>query len=410
MLNLPSRRALLFAAVCAVAGACSQAPSAGAQTAPGQAGAPLETRAANGAGQKPAFPGQTRVGAVSSGVAYATQAVASGLDHPWSLAFLPGGGLLVSERAGRLRMVSADGKLSAPLAGVPKVQVGGQGGLFDLALDPRFEQTRLLYLSYFEPRSGGAGLTVARATLGDAGLSGLQVIFRAEPAIDNSLNIGGRLAFLRDGTLLVTVGDRFEGEHAQNLGDDLGKLVRINPDGSIPKDNPFVGKAGARPEVFSYGHRNPEGLTLDPANGEVWEVEHGARGGDEVNRPEPGKNYGWPVITYGIDYSGEKIGQGITQQAGMEQPLYYWDPVIAPSGLMLYRGSLFPKWQGSLFVGGLKGKQVARLELKGDKVVGEERILAELGKRIRDVRQGPDGAIYVLTDEADGQVVRVSPK
>lgn len=406
MLNLHGRRALLLAASLIVA-ACGRAPSAGAQTAPG---APLETRPPNGAGQQPAFPGQTRIAGVRSGVAYRTEVVAGGLDHPWSLAFLPGGGMLVSERAGRLRMISADGKLSPALAGVPKVEVGGQGGLFDLALDPQFATNHLLYLSYFEPRGGGAGLTVARAVLGEGGLSKLQVLFRAEPAIDNSLNIGGRLAFLRDGTLMITVGDRFEGEHAQDLGDDLGKLVRINADGSIPKDNPFVGKSGVRPEVFSYGHRNPEGLTLDPTSGELWEVEHGAKGGDEINRPQPGKNYGWPVITYGVDYSGEKIGQGITQKAGMEQPLYYWDPVIAPSGLMLYRAKLFPRWDGSLFVGGLKGQQVARLELKDGRVTGEERILTELGKRIRDVRQGPDGAIYVLTDEGDGQVIRVLPK
>jgi glucose/arabinose dehydrogenase len=407
MLDPHHRRALLFTAASLVLAACGQAPSAGAQTA---AGAPLETRPPNGTGQSPAFVGQTRIGSIHSGVAYQTAVVAGGLDHPWSLAFLPGGGMLVSERAGRLRMVGADGKLSAALAGVPSVEAGGQGGLFDLALDPRFGQTHLLYLSYFEPRPGGAGLTVARAVLGDGGLSNLQVIFRAEPALDNNLNIGGRLAFLRDGTLLVSVGDRFEGEHAQNLGDDLGKLVRINADGSIPKDNPFVGKSGARPEIYSYGHRNPEGLTLDPASGELWEVEHGARGGDEINRPRPGRNYGWPVITYGIDYSGEKIGQGITQQSGMEQPVYYWDPVIAPSGLMLYRGKLFPKWQGSLFVGGLKGQQVARLQLKDGKVVGEERILTELNVRIRDVREGPDGAVYVLTDESGGKIVRVTPK
>jgi glucose/arabinose dehydrogenase len=401
------RPLLLASALSLALAACGQAPAAGAQTKAG----PVETRPPNGTGQSPAFPGQTRAPQAALGVAYQTRVVAGGLDHPWAIAFLPGGDLLVTERVGRLRRIARDGTMSPALTGLPPVAANGQGGLFDLALDPHFATNHLVYFSYFEPRGADAGLSVARGVLDRRGLTGAKVLFRALPADPDDKNIGGRLAFLRDGTLMVTVGDRFHlKDDAQTLDNDLGKLVRINADGTIPKDNPFLGKPGARPEIYSYGQRNPEGLAVDPRTGDLWEVEHGAKGGDEINRPQPGKNYGWPVIAYGIDYSGEKIGAGITQKAGMEQPLYYWDPVIAPSGLSFYDGALFPRWKGSLFVGSLKEKHVARLDLKGDRVVGEERLLTEIGKRIRDVRPGPDGALYILTDDTDGQVIRVTPK
>jgi glucose/arabinose dehydrogenase len=268
-----------------------------------------------------------------------------------------------------------------------------------------------------EPRPGGSGLSVARARLVEAGgkgsLQNLQVIFRAQPAASELTNIGGRLVFAPDGTLFVTVGDRFSPanrRHAQLLDSDFGKIVRINPDGSIPRDNPFVGRAGARGEIWSIGHRNPESAAINPWTHKLWTVEHGPRGGDEINIPEAGKNYGWPVITYGIDYSGAPIGRGITQHAGMEQPIYYWDPVIAPSGMALYDASLFPAWKGSLFVGGLASTHLARLTLKGERVVGEEWLLQDQGYRIRDVIVGPDGALWVLTDDSDGRVLRIAPK
>jgi glucose/arabinose dehydrogenase len=272
--------------------------------------------------------------------------VATGLDHPWALAFLPDGHLLVTERPGRLRIVDQDGRVSEPLDGVPKVLARGQGGLLDVTLDPRFADTRLVYLAYAEPGEGGtAGTAVARGRLGDGRLEDVRVIYRQQPKVEGANHFGSRLVFARDGTLFVTQGDRFNyRDQAQDLASGLGKLVRINPDGSVPRDNPFVGRAGARPEIWSYGHRNIQSAALHPQTGQLWTVEHGARGGDELNRPEAGKNYGWPVITYGVDYSGAKIGQG-TSKPGMEQPLYYWDPVIAPSGMVFYTGEAFPDWQ-----------------------------------------------------------------
>ncbi|HVV93312.1 MAG TPA: PQQ-dependent sugar dehydrogenase [Hyphomicrobiales bacterium] len=340
------------------------------------------------------------------------ETVARGLVHPWSLAFLPDGRMLVTERPGRLRIVDRDGRLSAPLAGVPAVHTGGQAGLFDVVLDPNFASDRTLYLSYMEPRRGGSGVAVARAVLrqDDRGLDDVRVIFRAEPTVRGDANLGSRLAFGRDGMLFVTVGDRFTyRDQAQNLANDLGKIIRIAPDGSVPRDNPFVGRAGARPEIWDYGHRNPEAAAIDPASGVLWTVEHGPRGGDEVNIERPSRNYGWPVITYGIDYNGEKIGIG-THKAGMEQPIHYWDPSIAPSGMAFYTGSLFPAWRGSLFVGALKAEMLVRLTLAGDRVTGEEHLLRRsVGQRIRDVRQGPDSALYLLTDEAAGRVLKLVP-
>jgi glucose/arabinose dehydrogenase len=339
-----------------------------------------------------------------------TETVASGLKHPWALAFLPDGRILVTERSGRLRVVAPSGRVSEPLGGVPKVQAGGQGGLLDVAIDPKFTENRLVYLSYSEPGEGGAGTAVARGRLGEAELENVQVIYRQQPKVEGNGHFGSRLVFAEDGTLFVTQGDRQAyREQAQDLGSGLGKLVRINADGSIPDDNPFVGRSGARPEIYSYGHRSMQAAALHPETGRLWTVEHGARGGDELNHPEAGKNYGWPVITYGRDYSGAKIGEG-TAKEGMEQPVYYWDPVIAPSGAVWYTGDRYPGWKGSLFVGSMQPGALVRLTVEDGRVTSEERYLAELGDRIRDVQQGPDGLLYVVTDEDEGRVLRVVPK
>jgi glucose/arabinose dehydrogenase len=334
--------------------------------------------------------------------------VARGLVNPWGLAFLPDGRMLVTERPGRLRIVSASGQLSAPLTGVPAVVAQGQGGLLDVAVSPGFERDRLVYLSFSEPGSGGAGTAVARGRLGDGGLDDTRVIWRQEPKVVSPNHWGSRLVFRRDGTLFVTLGDRFSHrERAQDLSVTLGKVVRIDPDGSVPRDNPFAGRDGARPEIWSYGHRNIQAAALD-ASGRLWTVEHGARGGDELNHPEAGRNYGWPVVTYGVDYSGARIGVG-TSRPGMEPPVYYWDPVIAPSGAVFYTGQAFPDWRGDLLVGSLQPGRLVRLRIENDRVVREERFLAELGERIRDVRQGPDGLVYLLTDSPQGRILRIEP-
>ncbi|WP_091437233.1 PQQ-dependent sugar dehydrogenase [Ancylobacter rudongensis] len=344
------------------------------------------------------------------------ETVATGLRSPWGLAFLPDGRMLVTERPGQLRIVSRSGTVSAPVAGVPPVLARGQGGLLDVALAPDFADSRLIFLTYAEPREGAAGTSVARGRLveqnGDARLDNVEVIFRQSPAASGGNHFGSRLVFARDGTLFVTLGDRASlRDQAQNLTNHIGKVIRIAPDGSVPADNPFRDRNGARPEIWSIGHRNVQGATLDPATGRLWTIEHGARGGDELNRPEAGKNYGWPVITYGRDYSGAKIGEG-TEKAGMEQPVKYWDPSFAPSGLAFYTGTLMPQWKGDLFTGGLAGTRLVRLKLDPARtVVAEEEILlADLGERIRDVRQGPDGALWLLTDDpSNGRLLRLAP-
>ena len=332
------------------------------------------------------------------------------LEHPWGLAFLPDGRMLVTERAGRLRIASQDGTLSAPLGGVPEVYAEGQGGLLDVALAPDFAQSRMIYLSYAEPgERRGAGTTVARARLGENRLEDVQVVFRQEPKVSGGAHFGSRLVFDRDGRhLFITTGDRQNRPLVQDLSKLQGKVVRVRLDGTIPADNPFVNRAGARPEIWSYGHRNIQGAARHPETGQLWTVEHGARGGDELNAPKAGRNYGWPVITYGIDYSGARIGEG-QRKEGMEQPVHYWDPSIAPSGLMFYTGDKFPKWKGNAFVGALGFQLVARLDLEGERVRQEERLLEGYGQRIRAVVQGPDGYIYLLTDDSDGRIVRLEP-
>ena len=380
----------------------------------------LNTRPPNGEGQKPAFAGQTRAPEQKLNVAFDVVTVTEGLAYPWGLAFLPDGKMLVTERPGRLRVVSADGKtMSEPVAGLPAVDGRGQGGLLGVAIDPAFQKNQLIYWSYAEPGQGVNNTAVARGTLVDGAapkVENVQVIFHQAPSLNSTLHFGGRLVFGRDGTLFITLGDRSitEGRmQAQRMDGLLGKIVRLNPDGSIPKDNPFVGKEGVRPEIWSFGHRNIQAATLHPTTGELWESEHGTRGGDEVNVSRKGKDYGWPTIAYGIEYQGGTITGGIQQKEGMEQPRYYWDPNIAPSGMVFYTGKLFPAWQNSLFIGGLASTNLVRLTVKGDQIVGEERLLQDMQPqrdRIRDVLQGPDGAIYLLTDNPKGRILKLVPK
>jgi glucose/arabinose dehydrogenase len=341
--------------------------------------------------------------------AFNVETVAKGLEHPWSLAFLPDGRMLVTERPGRLRLAGRDGKLSEPLAGVPQVYASGQGGLLDVALSPAFSKDRLVYLSFAEPGEGGAGTAVARGRLGDGGLENVQVIWRQQPKVSGPNHFGSRIVFRPDGSLFVTLGDRFNySDSAQDLSTTIGKIVRINPDGSPPSDNPFVGRAGARPEIWSIGHRNVQAAALQPGTGQLWTAEHGARGGDELNHPEAGKNYGWPVISYGVHYSFRTIGEG-TAKAGMEQPVYYWDPVIAPSGMLFYTGDLFAGWKNNILIGSLTPGLLVRLVMKDGKIAQEERHMGNLRERIRDVRQASDGSLYLVTDARNGHIVRITP-
>jgi glucose/arabinose dehydrogenase len=380
-----------------------------------------DPRPANNPEQKPAFAGQTDAPEQKLNVPFDVVTVAEGLQNPWSVAFLPGGKMLITERPGRLRVLGTDGKLSAPVTGLPAVLARGQGGLLDVALDPAFAKNNLIYWSFSEPRENGENNTaVARGKFVDdpaaPRLDEVQVIYHQTPSLNSPLHFGSRLVFGRDGTLFVTQGDRsiIPGRmQAQKLDSGIGKIVRINTDGSIPKDNPFVGKEGARPEIWSYGHRNLQAAALNPATGELWEIEHGTRGGDEINIPRKGKDYGWPTIAYGIEYQGGAITGGIQQQAGMEQPIYYWDPIIGPSGMTFYTGSLFPQWKGNLFVGGHGSRDLVRLTLDGEKITGEERLLKDLQPKpeaIRDVRTGPDGALYILTDGSAGRLLKLVPK
>ncbi|MDB5626259.1 MAG: hypothetical protein JWR73_2061 [Tardiphaga sp.] len=338
------------------------------------------------------------------------QTAATGLSSPWGLAFLPDGRMLVTEKAGRLRVVAADGKLSPPVKGVPDVSSGGQGGLLDIALDNSFAENRALYVCYAERAGNGGRTAVARAELStdSSRLENVKVIFRQDGPLSYGNHYGCRIAQGADGNLFVGLGDHFTyRDEAQNLANHLGKIVRIAPDGSVPKDNPFVGRSDAKPEIWSYGHRNVQAAAINPASGDLWAIEHGPRGGDEVNIAIKGKNYGWPVIGYGIDYSGATIHDA-TAKEGMEQPVKYWVPSIAPSGMTFYSGAQFPTWKGSLFTGALAGKMLVRLTLKGNAVTAEERLLPNLNERIRDVRQGPDGALYLLTDNSAGRILRVS--
>ena len=407
----------------ALAAACAQRSAQGTAPAGASAGSPsrasLETRPAIAAGQRPTFAGQTRAPAARSTFALEVTVLARGLEKPWAVEPLPGGDLLVSEKPGRLHVVSARGQVSEPIAGLPPVDPRGQGGLLDVALSPGFASDRMIYWSYTEPREGGNGTSVARGRLSAdrARLEQVQVIFRALPAYDNTMHFGSRLAFGPDQMLYVTLGERSDirtRPQAQQLDSHLGKIVRIRPDGTVPPDNPFIGRADALPEIWTLGHRNIQAAAFD-LQGRLWVVEMGTAGGDELNRIERGKNYGWPAVAYGQEYSGAPIstpgiGRATTVRADTEQPAYYWDPVIAPSGAQFYTGEAFAAWRGSLFVGGMKDRELVRLVIDGGRVTGEERLLGERGQRVRDVRQGDDGALYIVTDQQNGELWKVTPR
>lgn len=383
-------------------------------TPPGTGCQPVETRPPNAEGQQPAFPGQTRACAVKSSTAFDVIVVARGLEHPWAVEPLPDGDLLVTERPGRMRIVTAGGQVGAPIAGLPEVDARGQGGLLDVALSPNFASDRTVFWSYAEPRQGGNGTAVARGVLSPdrTRLEQVRVIFRAQPTYMGRAHFGSRLAFGPDGMLYITTGDRFDTPmrmHAQQLDNHLGKVLRIAPDGSVPEDNPFARRSDARPEIWTLGHRNIQAMAVDP-QGRIWTVEHGPRGGDELNLIRPGVNYGWPLVSYGEEYSGRPIDTAETQRPGYEQPVYYWDPVIAPSGAQWYTGDAFPEWRGNLFIGGQIAAGLVRLVVENDRVVGEEHLLTERGRRVRDVRQAPDGTLYVVTDHPDGELWRIVPR
>ena len=348
--------------------------------------------------------------AAATPAAYTIETVAEGLDHPWSLAFLPDGRMLVTERAGRLRVIEQGRLLPEPVAGVPTVYAAGQGGLFEVLPARDFATSSRLYLSFAHGKRRANNTRVVSARLKGLALEDVQVLFTAQPLKSTSAHFGGRMAWLPDGNLLLTLGDGFEyREEAQRLGSHLGKLVRLQADGSAPKDNPFIGKAGVPPEIYSYGHRNAQGIVYDAAARRIYMHEHGPRGGDELNVIEPGRNYGWPAITYGLDYSGAVISP-FKAKEGMEQPLVQWTPSVAPAGMTQYTGVLFPQWRGDLLVSTLVEKSVRRIDLEDGKVAGQEVLFRELGERLRDVRQGPDGAVYLLTDDEHGRVLRVVPK
>jgi glucose/arabinose dehydrogenase len=378
-------------------------------------GAPVEKAPPNVPEFRPAFPEQTRAPAIRTRTPPKVTEIASGFDRPWAIAFLPDRRMLVTEKpTGALYVVTPAGERSPRVEGLPKVDGRDQGGLLDVEIAPDFAKSGLVYWTYYEPRRGGNGLAVARGRLVDGPrprVEGVEIVFRMEPTLDSTKHAGGRLVFAPDGTLFVTLGERsiLEGRvQARDLGSHLGKVVRIRPDGSVPEDNPFARRQGARPEIWSLGHRNILAAALDGRQ-RLWIVEMGPRGGDELNRPEAGKDYGWPTIGYGEEYSGQRI-HASTQGPGMEQPVYYWDPVISPSGLTIYSGDLFPEWRGNFLIGGLSARALVRLVVEGERVVGEERLLTDLNARIREVVQGPDGALYLLTDARDGKLLRVTPR
>lgn len=373
---------------------------------------PVETKDPN-TNYKPAFAGQTRVGGVKTTTPYEGKVISSGLQNPWGIAFLPDGRLLISQKRGTMRIATTTGQLSEPITGLPPVNASGQGGLLGLTLDPDFATNRTVYWVFSEDVQGGNLTSVAKGTLSadEKRIENARVIYRAAPAYAGSLHYGGRILFDKSGNLFVSTGERSDKvtrPQAQDLNSGLGKIVRITKEGQPAAGNPFAGRSGARPEIYTYGHRNVQGLAFHPETGDLWENEFGPRGGDELNLIQAGKNYGWPTITYGLEYSGEKIGDAITQKEGMEQPVYYWDPVLSPSGMTFYSSDAIPEWKNNLFIAGLNSNHIARLVIRNNKVVGEERLLAGEGERFRDVQQGPDGALYAVTD--GGKLYRIAKK
>ncbi|MCP9761715.1 PQQ-dependent sugar dehydrogenase [Lacihabitans soyangensis] len=372
--------------------------------------APVETREPNSPKNKPAFVGQTRVNGVKTATKFTTKVLTENLSSPWGLTSLPDGRLLITEKSGNFRIAKTSGELSDKITGLPAVDSDGQGGLLGVTLDPDFEKNRMVYWVFSEPVSGGNHTSVAKGRLSndEKKIENATVIYRATPAHRGNLHYGGRILFDKNGYLFVSTGERSDRStrpQAQQLNSSLGKIIKITTDGKPAPGNALASVAGARPELYSYGHRNVQGLTINPVDGELWSNEFGPRGGDEINHVVPGKNYGWPTITYGIEYAGGKVGDGIQQKEGLEQPVYYWDPSVSPSGMTFYTGNQIPEWQNNLFVGCLSGMHINRLVIKNNKVVGEERLLTEEYQRFRDVHQGKDGALYAVTDQ--GRLYRI---
>jgi aldose sugar dehydrogenase len=373
---------------------------------------PVETKEPN-SNYKPAFAGQTRIAGIKTQTPFEGKVLSSALKYPWGIACMPDGRFLITEREGDMRIATTAGELSEPITGIPAVNSDGQGGLLGLTLDPNFTQTRMVYWVFSE-RTGNANETsVAKGKLSadEKKIENATIIYRATPPHNSSLHYGGRILFDRSGNLIFSTGERSDIETrplAQDLNTSLGKVIRITTDGKAAAGNPFEGDSKARPEIYSYGHRNVQGLTLNPTTGDLWEHEFGPRGGDELNLIKPGKNYGWPIITYGIEYQGPKIGDGITQKEGLEQPVYYWDPVVSPSGMTFYTGNNMPEWKNNLFITCLSSQQITRLVIQNDKVEGEERLLADEGQRFRDITQGKDDALYAVTDQ--GRLYRIAKK
>lgn len=375
-------------------------------------GAPVETQKAN-SDYKPAFEGQTRIGSVKSATAYEGKVLTEDLKNPWGITSLPDGRLIITEKAGTMRIATSSGKLSAPITGIPAVNADGQGGLLGIRVDPDFEKNRMVYWVFAQAVTGGNLTAVAKGRLSadEKRIEGAKVIYRATPAFASTLHYGGRILFDKDNNLIISTGERSDiitRPQAQQLNSSLGKVIRITKEGKPVSGNPFIGKAGAKPELYSYGHRNVQGLAFHPVSGDLWEVEFGPRGGDELNRIEPGKNYGWPTITYGIEYSGKKVGDAIQQKDGLEQPVYYLDPVVSPSGITFYNSDNIPEWKNNLFIGGLSSMHIARLIIENNKIVGEERLLESEHQRFRDITQGKDGALYAVTDQ--GRLYRIDKK
>ncbi len=375
---------------------------------------PVETKDPNST-YKPAFEGQTRIAGMKTSTELDIKVISEGLVNPWCIAVLPDGRLLITEKGGTLRIATTSGELSTPLLGLPDVSSEGQGGLLGITLDPDFGSNRMVYWVFSEKTSGGNLTSVAKGRLADdeKKIENPVVIYRAAPAFAGTLHYGGRILFDKSGNLFVSTGERSDLQtraKSQDLATGLGKIVRITKDGKPASGNPFINTAGAMPENYTYGHRNVQGLAIHPQTGDLWENEFGPRGGDEVNRIEAGKNYGWPTISYGLEYSGGKIGEGLTQKEGLEQPVYYWDPVVSPSGMTFYSGDLIPEWKNNLFIGCLSGSHILRLEIKDNKVVGEERLLTDRQDRFRDVQQGKDGALYAVCDGAHGKLYRIGKK
>ncbi|SOD99253.1 PQQ-dependent sugar dehydrogenase [Spirosoma fluviale] len=372
-------------------------------------GTPVETSPPNSAYQ-PAFAGQTRVGGVRTSTGFQSRVVTSSLTSPWGIAALPDGRLLVSEKAGTMRIVNSTGQVSTPITGLPRVNPAGQGGLLGLRVDPSFATNRMVYWVFSEPLPEGNVTAVAKGRLAadETRIEDATVIYRATPAYNGTLHYGGRIVIDQAGNLLISTGERSDlvtRPQAQSLTSGLGKIIRITKEGVPASGNPVLTQTGARPEIYSYGHRNPQGLAIHPVTAELWQGEHGPRGGDELNRVRSGANYGWPTISYGIEYSGQRIGEGIQQREGLEQPVYYWDPVVSPSGMTFYSGNRIPEWQNNLFISALSGMHIVRLVIENNRVVGEERLLVSENQRFRDITQGPDGALYAITDQ--GRLYRI---